>query len=262
MEIGIPKERSSGSRIPEHRVPLTPAGVRELALAGAKLYVETGAGAKAGFDDEAYRRAGATVVYDPEEVYRRAELVLAVGRPSEQAWKVLGSDAIVMGFLHLAAAPKALVRGLLDRRVTAIGLEVIQRDDGVLPVLQVMSEIAGRLAPQFAGQLLESPRGPGVLLSGAPGNPTGGRRDRRRGNARAVGGARVPRREDPGLRARPIARPARARRSDPRRQSRDGARDERQPRQVQRLRRRARRRGARRRASARRSSSRATWSGA
>jgi alanine dehydrogenase len=145
--------------------------VREFALAGAKLYVETQAGEKAGFDDEAYRRAGATVVYAPEEVYRRAELVLAVGRPSEQAWKLLGSGAIVMGFLHLAAAPKELVRGLLDRGVTAIGLEVIQRDDDVLPVLQVMSEIAGRLAPQFAGQLLESPRGPGVLLSGLPGIP-------------------------------------------------------------------------------------------
>jgi alanine dehydrogenase len=171
MEIGIPKERSSGGRIPEHRVALTPSGVRELVLAGAKLYVEAGAGAKAGFDDDAYRRAGATVVYDPEEVYRRAELVLAVGRPNEQASKVLGSGTVVMGFLHLAAAPRDLVRRLLDRGVTAIGLEVIQRDDGVLPVLQVMSEIAGRLAPQFAGQLLESPRGPGVLLSGLPGIP-------------------------------------------------------------------------------------------
>lgn len=171
MEIGVPKERSIGGQIPEHRVPLTPSGARELVLAGARLYVESGAGAKAGFDDEAYRRAGAVVVYDAEEVYRRAKLVLAVGRPSAQACSLLGSGAIVMGFLHLAAAPKELLRGLLDRVVTAIGLEVIQRDDGVLPVLQVMSDIAGRLAPQLAGQLLQSPRGPGVLLSGLPGIP-------------------------------------------------------------------------------------------
>ncbi len=171
MNIGIPKERSSGGQIPEGRVPLTPTGVRELVLAGATPYVETGAGANAGFDDEAYRRAGATIVYDPEEVYRRAALVLAVGRPSEAAWQLIGAGTIVMGFLHLVAASKELLRGMLDRGVTAIGLEMIERDDGVLPVLQVMSEIAGRLAPQFAGRLLESPRGPGVLLSGVPGIP-------------------------------------------------------------------------------------------
>ncbi len=170
MEIGVPKERSRGI-IPEQRVALTPTGTRELALAGAKLYIETGAGTGAGFDDEAYREAGATIVFDPEEVYRRARLVLAVERPSLEATRVLEAGAIVMAFFHLVAAPKALVRGLLQRGITAIGLELIRRDDDTVPVLRAMSEIAGRLAPQLAGRLLESPRGPGVLLSGLPGIP-------------------------------------------------------------------------------------------
>lgn len=171
MEIGVPKERPSLERIPEQRVALTPPGVRELVEAGGKLYVEAGAGDQAGFSDEEYRQAGATIAYGEEEVYRRAELIVGVERPSESAWRMLRPGAVLMAFLHLAAAPKSVLRELAKQHVTAIGLEVIQRDDGVLPLLQIMSEIAGRLAPQIAGRLLESPRGLGVLLSGIPGTP-------------------------------------------------------------------------------------------
>jgi alanine dehydrogenase len=150
---------------------LTPPGVRELVEAGAKVYVEAGAGDSAGFANQEYREAGATLTYEKDEVYRRAELVVSVERPDESLWKILQPGAVLMAFLHLAAAPKPVLRELVKQDVTAIGLEVIQRDDGVLPILQIMSEIAGRLAPQIAGRLLETPRGLGVLLSGIPGTP-------------------------------------------------------------------------------------------
>ncbi len=171
MEIGIPKEQSRPAGLPEHRVALTPAAVRELIEAGARVYVERGAGEKAGFPDEAYRQAGATVVYSPEEVYQRAELIVKIGAPQESEWEFLRPEGLLMGFLHLAAAPKALLRALEERRITAIGYEVIQRSDGSLPVLRTMSEIAGKLAPQIAGRLLEIPQGMGILLAGLPGIP-------------------------------------------------------------------------------------------
>jgi alanine dehydrogenase len=171
MKIGIPRERGGGERIAERRVALTPAGVREVVEAGATVYVEAGAGGGAGFEDEAYRRAGATVVYTAAEAFGRADLVLRVERPSGEEVALLPPGAALLAFLHLAAAPKALVQEMLGRRTTAIGLELVRRDDGVLPVLRAMSEIAGRLAPQIAGRLLETPRGPGVLLAGMPGIP-------------------------------------------------------------------------------------------
>jgi alanine dehydrogenase len=168
MNIGIPKER----RDLELRVGLTPYGVDLLTRAGHVCYVEREAGLEAGFTDYHYEKAGGRIVYSGEEVYGRADLVTKVSRPTEEELDWLGEEQIIAGFLHLAAARRRRVEVLLEKRVTAIAYETIERDDGTLPVLRTMSEVAGRMAPQLAATFLQSDHGGrGVLLSGVPGVP-------------------------------------------------------------------------------------------
>lgn len=168
MDIGVPRER----RPNEHRVGLTPAGVELLTAAGHHCYVENDAGRGAGFSDVDYERAGARIVYSPEEAYGRGELVLKVGRPTAEEVDWLSDGATLLGFLHLAAGRRERVAGLLAKRVTAIAYETIQNDDGSLPVLTPLSQAAGRMAPQVAATLLQNDRGgKGILLGGVPGVP-------------------------------------------------------------------------------------------
>ncbi len=172
MLFGVPKEHSIRGKCEEKRVALSPAGVRELVEAGGGVVVESAAGAAAGFLDEAYRKAGAQVVYSHEEVLGHADLVVKITAPSPQELAQLQAGAGVMAFWHLAVGWES-VRDIMARsQVTAIGYEIIQDDDGTLPVLRVSSEIAGMLAPQIAGRLLETESGGiGILLTGAPGIP-------------------------------------------------------------------------------------------
>lgn len=168
MNIGIPKER----RDLELRVGLTPYGVDLLTRDGHVCYVEKDAGLGAGFTDYHYEKAGGCIVYSGEEVYGRADLVLKVGRPTEKESDWLGEGQIIAGFMHLAAARRRRIEVMLEKRVTAIAYETIERDDGTLPVLRTMSEVAGRMAPQLAATFLQSDHGGrGVLLSGVPGIP-------------------------------------------------------------------------------------------
>lgn len=168
MNIGIPKER----RDLEMRVGLTPYGVRLLSQAGHVCYVERGAGEGAGFTDYDYERAGGRIVYSAEEAYRRADMVLKAVRPTQEELAWLHEGQILCGFLHLAAARQETVQTLLEREITAVAYETIQTDDGNLPVLKPMSEVAGRMAPQLAATFLQSNwGGRGVLLSGVPGIP-------------------------------------------------------------------------------------------
>ncbi len=103
MDIGIPKQR----RPFDYRVGLTPMGVKILTDKGHRCYVETGAGQGSGFDDERYRRAGAQIVYSPEEAYGRADMVLGVSRPLANEFDLLRSGQILCGFLHLAVSHPA-----------------------------------------------------------------------------------------------------------------------------------------------------------
>jgi alanine dehydrogenase len=172
MRFGIPTETGLGKGIVERRVALSPAGVRELCLAGAEVFVQQGAGTGAGFHDEAYRTAGAHIVYSAAEAYGRADVVLRVERPQEHEWALLPENATLIAFLHLHTAPVAVKHALMTRRITAVGLEAIQEDNGAFPLQKVSSQITGRMAPQIAGRLLEGARGGmGVLLSGLPGIP-------------------------------------------------------------------------------------------
>lgn len=172
MIFGIPMEhRRKG--IDERRVGLSPAGVRELVDMGAQVFVERGAGEAAGFRDEDYKSAGAQIVYSKEEAYKRADVVLKVGVPRGEEWNYLRDEQAIFGYLHLAVAPKELLKRLVEKKVITLGYEIIQKEDGTLPVLKPMSQIAGRMSVQIAGRLLESKGkcGRGVLLGGIAGIP-------------------------------------------------------------------------------------------
>lgn len=166
MEFGVPKE----VRDMEHRVGLTPAGAQALVQAGHAVYIQSGAGAAAGFTDEHYRNVGATIVYSAAEAYGRADVVLKMARPTVHEHKLFRTGQTIMAFMHLAVASPDLHSALAAQGVTAIAYEEMQEEDGNLPVLVPMSEVAGKLAPVIAGQLLTTTQGGrGILLSGIPG---------------------------------------------------------------------------------------------
>ena len=164
MIVGIPKEIKAD----ENRVAITPSGAAALRSHRHRVLIERGAGAGSGIPDRLFRQAGATVT-SRREVWRRAELILKVKEPLAEEYRHLRPDLILFTYLHLASSA-ALTRELLARRVTAIGYETLQLDDGSLPLLAPMSEIAGRLAVQVGGWCLQAQNGgSGVLLSGASG---------------------------------------------------------------------------------------------
>ncbi|MHB9132167.1 MAG: alanine dehydrogenase [Armatimonadota bacterium] len=164
MFIGIPKEIKDS----ENRVAITPAGVATLVHAGHRVAVETQAGVGSGFADEDFVREGAEIVSTAGEAWG-AEMVLKVKEPLPPEYPYLRDGLILFTYLHLASAPE-LTNELLERRVTAIGYETVQFDNGELPLLAPMSEVAGRMAVQVGAQFLERPYGgKGILLGGVPG---------------------------------------------------------------------------------------------
>lgn len=168
MEFGIPKE----VRDLENRVSLTPAGAGVLVDAGHTVYVERSAGTGAGFSDKSYTDAGAQLVYSAAEVYGRADIVVKVTRPTAGEHALFRHGQTIFSFFHLQVSSPDLPRVLMEKEITAIAYEMIQEDDGSMPVLLPMSEIAGRLAPIIAGQqLMTTNGGRGTLLSGIPGVP-------------------------------------------------------------------------------------------
>jgi alanine dehydrogenase len=170
MDIGILKETYSG----ETRVALMPFAVGELVRQGNRVVIQSDAGSGSGFDDQSYRDAGAAVVYSAEEVIGRSRMVLKVIPPSLEESRRLDEGKILFSFLQLSNAPRNLVEHLVHRRVTAIGLEAIEEENGDHPVLTAMSEIAGKLAIPIAAQYLQSRQaGRGILLDGIPGVPPG-----------------------------------------------------------------------------------------
>ncbi len=168
MNIGIIRESGASDR----RVALTPAVVRRLSSAGHTVWVETGAGDGAMYTDTEYLRAGAQIAYSPEEAIGRAELLAKIGRPTGAELNWCAPGMVVMAFYHMAVADKGLVDTLAERSLTAIGCEVIQQEDGRLPVLAAISEIAGQMTLPIAAHLLRSSSGGrGILLGGTPGVP-------------------------------------------------------------------------------------------
>lgn len=168
MNICIPKER----RDSEFRVGLTPAGVQLLTQAGHTCFIEHGAGIGSGFSDFDYQKARGQIVYSGEEVYGRADFLLKVARPTEAEFEWLRPDSIIMGFLHLAAGTARKADLLVEKNITAIGYEIIQEENGELPVLIPLSQLGGRMVPQVAATLAQNNYGgKGILLGGVPGVP-------------------------------------------------------------------------------------------
>ena len=165
LVVGVPTE----TKVDEFRVAVTPEGVRELEMHGIEVLVQAGAGAGSGLPDEAYRAAGAEIVADPAEIWERSQIVCKVKEPSEHEFAWFRDDLTLVTFLHLAAYPK-VADALLEHGTTGIAYETVQLDDGSLPLLAPMSEVAGRLSVQVGAHYLERHNGGrGVLLGGAPG---------------------------------------------------------------------------------------------
>jgi alanine dehydrogenase len=157
----------------EQRLALTPAGVQALTRAGHTVYIERGAGIGAGFADSDFSAAGAQIAYGPLEIYSRGDLLVTLDGVPEAALSVLRPGQVVCGFLRLALLPRYTLAALAARGVSTLSYELIQRDDGALPVLLPMSEITGRILPQLAAHLLETPSGGrGILLAPIPGVPS------------------------------------------------------------------------------------------
>ena len=165
MKIGVPREIKPS----ELRVALTPAGALVLAEGGHRVLIETGAGQGSGYSDHDYRAAGAEILSTASAVWSDADLVLKVKEPVPSEYHYLRPDLALFTYLHLAADP-ALGAALVESGCTAIAYETVETDDGRLPLLAPMSEVAGRLAGQAAAFFLQHPLGGnGTLIGGVPG---------------------------------------------------------------------------------------------
>jgi alanine dehydrogenase len=165
MTVGVPRERKSD----EHRVALTPDGVRELRRWDVPVLIEAGAGEASSIPDADLAAAGAEIVPAAEDVWSRADLVVKVKEPQPEEYRLLRDDLVLFTYLHLAAYP-AVADALLAAGTTALGYETVQLASGELPLLAPMSEVAGRMAVQIGAHFLERHNGGrGVLLGGAPG---------------------------------------------------------------------------------------------
>ncbi|MAF50232.1 MAG: alanine dehydrogenase [Rhodospirillales bacterium] len=167
MRIGVPKE----IKVHEYRVGMIPASVREAVHHGHQVLVETGAGAGVGFDDAAYRAAGAEIAADAASVFAEAEMVVKVKEPQASELAMLRQDQVLFTYLHLAAEPDQAA-GLIESGCIAIAYETVTDDLGGLPLLAPMSEVAGRMSVQVGAHCLEKEQGgAGILLGGVPGVP-------------------------------------------------------------------------------------------
>lgn len=164
MLIGIPKEIKNN----ENRVALTPAGVHSLVSRGHRVLIETNAGLGSGFTDADYQKQGAEIVATAGEAWA-AELVVKVKESLSSEYGYLRDDLLLFTYLHMAAAPE-----LADAMLTAKTTETVRDNQGQLPLLVPMSEVAGRMAVQIGAHFLtKQAGGSGVLLGGVPGVPKG-----------------------------------------------------------------------------------------
>lgn len=169
MVIGVPREIKDN----EFRVGLTPSGAHALTEAGHKVLVEKGAGEASAITDEDYKSAGAQIADSADQVWNMASLVVKVKEPRPSEYQFLREELIVFTFFHLAADLR-LAEELLKKKTTAVAYETVECDNGALPILAPMSEVAGRISVQAgAHYLMKAYGGRGVLLSGVPGVEAG-----------------------------------------------------------------------------------------
>jgi alanine dehydrogenase len=167
MIIGVPKEIKNN----ENRVALTPAGVAEFKKHGHTVYVQSTAGEGSGFKDEAYAKAGATLLPTIEEVYGIAEMIVKVKEPIASEYNLIKKDQLLFTYFHFASSEE-LTHAMIKQGAVCLAYETVEKADRSLPLLVPMSEVAGRMAIQEGAKYLEKPlKGKGILLGGIPGVP-------------------------------------------------------------------------------------------
>jgi alanine dehydrogenase len=165
MIVGVPKE----TKTDEYRVAMIPVGVEELTRCRHQVLIQTGAGQGSGIADEQYAVCGAEIVTRPEEIWKRADLIIKVKEPLPPEWPLLRPGQIVFTYFHFAA-DEELTRAVMNSGIVAIAYETIKDGRGGLPLLTPMSEVAGRMSIQEGAKYLERPfEGRGILLGGVPG---------------------------------------------------------------------------------------------
>ncbi|MFN3452624.1 MAG: alanine dehydrogenase [Sphingorhabdus sp.] len=169
MRVGVPSE----IKVHEYRVGLTPGAVREYVAQGHQVVVQSGAGAGIMATDDAYRAAGAEIAPTAAEIFAGCDMIVKVKEPQPSEWVLLRPGQLLFTYLHLAPDPEQ-AKGLIASGCTAIAYETVTDDKGTLPLLAPMSEVAGRLAIEAAGEAMRrSEGGAGILLGGVPGVPAG-----------------------------------------------------------------------------------------
>jgi alanine dehydrogenase len=165
MIVGVPKEIKNK----ENRVGMVIAGVRSLTNSGHKVLVQCNAGQGVGITDEDYRKAGATLLATPKEIFDKADMIIKVKEPLPEEYSLLRENQILYTYLHLAADER-LTKALMERQIVGIAYETIQPADGSLPLLAPMSAVAGRMATQIGATYLQHDNGgKGLLLGGVTG---------------------------------------------------------------------------------------------
>ncbi len=169
MKVGIPKEIKDH----EYRVGMIPAGVHALCEAGHQVFVQASAGEGSGIRDEEYSQAGAELVPNAAAVFEQADMIIKVKEPVGPEYDLLQDGQLLYTYLHLAPIPE-LTQLLCDKKVAGVAYETITDDNGGLPLLTPMSEVAGRMAVLWGAYYLQGALGGrGTLLSGVPGVPPG-----------------------------------------------------------------------------------------
>ncbi|MEE8170030.1 MAG: alanine dehydrogenase [Phycisphaerae bacterium] len=165
MIVGVPREIKAD----EYRVGMVPGGVAEMTKAGHRVLIETQSGAGAGFLDQDYVSAGAEIAPSASEVFAQAEMIVKVKEPQPSEIERITEGQLVFTYFHFAA-DRSLTEGVLKSKCVAIAYETVYGDNGSLPLLTPMSEVAGRMSIQEGAKYLERPqKGRGVLLGGVPG---------------------------------------------------------------------------------------------
>jgi len=162
MNIGVINE---SSKI-ENRAGLTPSSVSILVDRGHEVYIQAGAGLKAGYSNEEYAVLGGKIVFTKDEVFGRSDLVLNIAPLNEEECGLIKEEQILFGFHHLAVARKCNLEALLKKKVTIIGYETVQKEDETLPFLESLSEIAGQMCLVISGHYLQTNLGGRGLVIG------------------------------------------------------------------------------------------------
>lgn len=169
MRVGIPKEIKNN----ENRVGMTPAGVFELVKNKHHVFVQHDAGKESGFTDQNYHEAGAIICNSISEVYQSSDMIVKVKEPIEEEYDLINEQHTVFTYFHFASSER-LTKQMIKSKAVCIAYETVENQDGTLPLLTPMSEVAGRMAIQQGAKYLEKPiKGRGVLLGGVPGVPPG-----------------------------------------------------------------------------------------